>query len=158
MQTLRERIDGVLNRVLVPLGETPYNEIKESIKEENLPISFFAEEAIKNFLVTRGSYYLAEGGKELLGGVKEAFTEEFIKENFWTVEDGFPIKFPIKIDSFIHQGIKVCRQRLFGNVLNKGMIEKRADSFGIRVTTFLFVLMVFVINKAIEKKMLGYVG
>lgn len=151
---LRERIDSALNKVLVPWDEIPYGDkIEESIKEERLPISVFASEAIANDLVGCGPYFITDKGKELLGKIKEVLTYELIKKNFLTVEGG---SFLIKIDSFFHHGIKVCRERLFGEVLDEGMIKKRSDLWGIRTNTFLFVLMVFVINKAIEKRALIY--
>lgn len=149
MGFLANKINGILDRVLAIEKISCSEGEMDSLKEENFAIYFIASEAIENGLVEYGSYILTQKGSELLGETKEIFTKDFIDKNILNL-----CVFPTKQEEFIFCGIKACQGFFQNNILDRKSIEDKCDLWGIRVVTFLFSLMVFVIDRSINDKIL----
>ncbi len=118
--------------------------------EREFPVAVFASEALLNRLVKHESpYQLTEEAHWLIRDFKWKFTREFIEEQIMGRLRG---NFPLLYDKLLSEMMSIFWILIDKKVFIKETIEKKADEKLIRPTTFLFLLVIYGIQKTTEEQ------
>ncbi|MDI6751737.1 MAG: hypothetical protein QME07_02610 [bacterium] len=151
-----DKVNEKLDELFSPLEKVfAYKDlsIRESFREENLPIAVLASEAMFNGLVEAGSFHTSSKGREIVKGFfGDGMSDiEFLKKDI--MSKIFQPTHIVKYNDFFSKAVSLFRNL---PIFKEEKVKELAEvEIGIRYSTFLFVITVFILDNLLSLELIS---